>query len=227
MMDIYKILIVEDDDTISSIMEEKLNKWGYEVFIVSDFNDVISNYTSFKPHLVLMDINLPYYDGFYWCAKIRQFSNIPIIFISSRDTDGDKIRAISQGGDDYVEKPFSMDLLVAKVQAVLRRAYSYSDQTLNVLQYRDMILNLERLQVLYNENEIELTPNECKILSMLIRNHGKVVTRSRLMRALWDDESFVDDNTLTVNVNRLRKKLDTIGLEGYIKTIKGEGYRLI
>lgn len=223
----YKILIVEDDTTISSIIEEKLNKWGYKTFKVLNFEDVISDYASFQPHLVLIDINLPYYDGFYWCAKIRQLSNIPIIFISSRDTDGDKIRAISQGGDDYIEKPFSMDLLVAKVQAALRRAYSYSDQTLNIQQYKEMIFDVERLRVICGEQAIELTPNEGKILAMLIRNQGKIVSRTRLMRALWDDESFVDDNTLTVNVNRLRRKLKTIGLEGYIETSKGEGYKLI
>lgn len=223
----YKILIVEDDTTISSIIEEKLNKWGYKTFKVLYFEDVISDYASFQPHLVLIDINLPYYDGFYWCAKIRQLSNIPIIFISSRDTDSDKIRAISQGGDDYIEKPFSMDLLIAKVQAALRRAYSYRDQTLNIQQYKDLIYDIERLKVICGEKEIELTPNEGKILTVLMRNGSKVVSRTRLIRALWDDESFVDDNTLTVNVNRLRRKLKTIGLEGYIKTNKGEGYRLI
>ena len=222
----YKILIVEDDHTISSIIKEKLDRWGYETLSLSDFTDVFSRYASFQPHLVLMDINLPYYDGFYWCTKIRQFSNIPIIFISSRDSDSDKIRAMAQGGDDYIEKPFSMDLLVAKVQAALRRAYSYNDQALNILQHKDMVLDIERLKVLGSGKEIELTPNECKILSVLIRNHDKVVTRARLMKSLWEDESFVDDNTLTVNVNRLRRKLETIGLEGYIKTIKGEGYRL-
>lgn len=223
----YKIFIVEDDNTISSIIDEKLNKWGYKTSRVLDFNDIIPNYTSFEPHLILMDINLPYYDGFYWCGKIRQLSNVPIIFISSRDTDGDKIRAITQGGDDYIEKPFSMDLLIAKVQAILRRAYSYSDQTLNILQHKDMILDIEHLKVFCDEKEIELTRNECRILSMLIRNHDRLVKRTRLMKALWDDESFVDDNTLTVNVNRLRRKLEMIGLKEYIKTIKGEGYRLI
>ncbi len=223
----YKILIVEDDNTISSIIKEKLDKWGYEVSIVSDFNDILSDYISFEPHLILMDINLPYYDGFYWCTKIRELSNIPIVFISSRDTDSDKIRAISQGGDDYIEKPFSMDLLIAKVQATLRRAYSYSDERLNILQHKDMILDIERLRVFCGEKEIELTKNESKILCILMRNYDKVVNRIRLMNALWDDESFVDDNTLTVNVNRLRRKLEKIGLEGYIKTIKGEGYRLI
>ena len=223
----YKILIVEDDTTISTIIEEKLNKWGFITLKIQNFEDIIPDFTSFQPHLVLMDINLPYYDGFYWCTRIRQLSNVPIIFISSRDTDGDKIRAISQGGDDYIEKPFSMDLLVVKIQAALRRAYSYSDQTLNIQQYKDMILDIERLKVICGENDIELTPNEGKILAMLMRNQGKVVSRTRLIRALWDDESFVDDNTLTVNVNRLRKKLKAIGLEGYIKTSKGEGYKLI
>jgi DNA-binding response OmpR family regulator len=223
----YKILIVEDDNKISSIMEEKLKKWGYSTRSISDFNNILTDFASFEPHLVLMDINLPYYDGFYWCTKIRQISNIPIIFISSRDADNDKIRAISHGGDDYIEKPFSMDLLVAKVQAALRRAYSYSDKALNVLEHKDMVLDIERMRVFYNGKDIELTPNECRILSILVRNHGKVVTRTRLMKALWDDERFVDDNTLTVNVNRLRRKLETAGLKDYIKTVKGEGYRLI
>jgi DNA-binding response OmpR family regulator len=218
---------VEDDKTISSIMEENLRKWGYETAGISDFSDILPFFTSFDPHIVLLDINLPYYDGFYWCSRMRELSNIPIIFISSRDSDSDKIRGISQGGDDYIEKPLSMDLLIAKVSAILRRAYSYSDNTLNVLQYKDMLLNLERLQVFYGDNEIELTRNECRILSLLIRNHGNLVTRTRMIKDLWEDESFVDENTLTVNVNRLRRKLEEIELGEAIKTIKGEGYRLI
>lgn len=222
----YKILVVEDDYTISSIIGDSLKKWGYDARRTTDFRDILSQYNVYEPHLILMDINLPYYDGFYWCTKIRELSNIPILFISSRDADADKIRAISQGGDDYVEKPFSMDLLTAKIQAMLRRAYSYTDQGLNTLQYQNLILNLDQLQVLHKDKEIELTPNECKILSLLVRNHGNIVTRPRLMKALWDDESFVDDNTLTVNVNRLRRKLESIGLKDFIKTIKGEGYKL-
>lgn len=218
---------MEDDKTISSIMEDNLERWGYRTEGISDFSDILPAFTSFDPHMVLMDINLPYYDGFYWCSRIRELSNIPIVFISSRDVDSDKIRAISQGGDDYIEKPFSMDLLIAKISAMLRRAYSYSDQTLNVLQYKDILLNLERLQVFYGEKEIELTRNECKILSLLIRNNGNLVSRTRMIKDLWDEESFVDENTLTVNVNRLRKKLEEIGLVEAIKTIKGEGYRLI
>ncbi|HWR62144.1 MAG TPA: response regulator transcription factor [Clostridia bacterium] len=223
----YRIFVVEDDKTISGIMAENLRKWGYKTEVVSDFSDILPDFTAFDPHLVLMDINLPYYDGFYWCAKLRELSNIPIVFISSRDSDSDKIRAISQGGDDYIEKPFSMDLLIAKVSAILRRAYSYSDQNLNVLQYKDMLLNLEKLQVLCGEREIELTRNECRILALLIRNHGNLVTRVRIMKDLWEDESFVDENTLTVNVNRLRKKLEEIGLGEAVKTVKGEGYRLL
>ncbi|MGE5677672.1 MAG: response regulator transcription factor [Pseudomonadota bacterium] len=223
----YKLLIVEDDRTISSIMEDTLERWGYKIEKVTDFSDILAAFTAFEPHMVLMDINLPYYDGFYWCAKIRELSNIPVIFISSRDSDSDKIRAIAQGGDDYIEKPFSMDLLIAKISAMLRRAYSYSDQNLNVLQYRELLLNLERLQIYYGEKEAELTKNECRILSLLIRNHGNLVTRTRMMKDLWEDESFVDENTLTVNVNRLRRKLAEIGLGDVVKTIKGEGYRLI
>jgi DNA-binding response OmpR family regulator len=223
----YRILIVEDDRTISKIIEDHLKKWGYETSTAEDLSDVISSFTAVSPHLILMDINLPYYDGFYWCAKVRELSNVPIMFISSRDTDGDKIRAISQGGDDYIEKPFSMDLLTAKISAVLRRAYSSGDQSLNIMQYREMILNVERLQVFCGDMEAGLTKNECRILTLLVKNHGKLVTRSRLMQSLWDDESFVDDNTLTVNVNRLRRKLEEIGLAEYVKTIKGEGYRLI
>lgn len=223
----YRILIIEDDHTISSILEEHLTKWGYDVRGIEDFSDILSGFTAYEPHIVIMDINLPYYDGFYWCSKIRELSNVPIVFLSSRDSDGDKIRAITQGGDDYIEKPFSMDLLTAKISAILRRAYSSADQALNVMQYRDLILNMERLQVFCKEEEAELTKNECRILAMLVKSNGNLVTRTRLMQSLWDDESFVDDNTLTVNVNRLRKKLDEIGLGDYIKTVKGEGYRLV
>lgn len=207
-------------------MKDKLKQWGYEADIISDFFNVFSEYITFKPHLVLMDINLPYYDGFYWCSKIRQVSNVPIVFISSRETESDKIRAITQGGDDYIEKPFSLDFLIVKIQAALRRAYSYKDYSLNILQYKNIILNIEDLSVLYGEKEINLTHNECKIFSLFIRNPNKVMTRSRLIKALWDDESFVDDNTLTVNVNRLRGKLKELGLVDCIETVKGEGYKL-
>ncbi len=222
----YRIMIVEDDTTIASVMRDKLCKWGYEAEIVSDLRNVFNEFAACRPHLVLLDINLPYYDGFYWCAKIRQVSSIPVIFISSRDTDGDKIHAIAQGGDDYLEKPFSLDLLVAKVQAILRRSYSYGDKDLNIIQHGGLVVNLEDMRAFYKEREVSLTPNECRILSILARNGGKTVSRARLIKALWDDESFVDDNTLTVNVNRLRRKLGGAGLDGCIETVIGEGYRL-
>lgn len=223
----YKIMIAEDDETISLILEEHLKKWGYEVIRIHDFSDLLAEFAATEPHLILMDINLPYYDGFYWCAKIREVSNLPIVFLSSRDSDADKIRAITQGGDDYIEKPFSLDLLTVKLSAILRRAYSSADQVLNLLQYRDLILNMEKLQVFCHEAAADLTKNECRILTLLMKNQGNLITRGRLMQALWDDESFVDDNTLTVNVNRLRKKLSDIGLQDFVRTVKGEGYRLL
>ncbi len=222
----YKILIVEDDKTIASVIENKLGQWNYDIHKVEDYKNIILEFTTFQPHLVLLDITLPYYDGFYWCDKIRQISSVPLIFISSRHTDSDKIRAITLGGDDYLEKPFSMDLLVAKVQAALRRAYSYTDQTLDTLQYRGVILDLERLRIHYKDATVELTPNEVGILTLLMRNQNRVVSRTRFMKALWDDENFIDDNTLTVNINRLRRKLALIGLKDYIRTIRGEGYSL-
>lgn len=222
----YKILIVEDDKTISSILKDKLNKWGLESYETQDFENVFLEYTEIKPHLVLMDINLPYYDGFYWCEKIRKSSNIPIIFISSRNEDNDKIRAITGGGDDYIEKPFSIDVLIAKIQATLRRAYSYSDNSYNIISYQDLFLDLEKAIVICNEESITLTRNDCMILSLLIKASGKLVTRTQLIKALWEDEHFVDENTLTVNMNRLRKKLKQIKKDDLIETIKGKGYKL-
>ena len=223
----FKIYIVEDDKTISGILKENLGKWGYETYEVSDFKDVFSEYGSIKPHLVLMDINLPYYDGFYWCEKIRQSSNVPILFISSRNDDRDKIRAITGGADDYVEKPFSTDVMIAKIQAALRRAYSYSDSAVSIAAYKDIVLDLERAVVSCGEKEAVLARNDCIMLSILIKASGKTVSRTKLIKALWEDEHFVDENTLTVNVNRLRKKLKQIKPDEAIGTVKKEGYRLL
>ncbi len=223
----YKILIVEDDTTISSILHEKLNKWGLESFEVKDFENVFKKHLEIKPHLVLMDINLPYYDGFYWCEKIRKASNIPIIFISSRADDSDKIRAITGGGDDYIEKPFSVDVLIAKIKAALRRAYDYVDNTYSIISYKDIVLDLEKAVATCNGTEVTLARNDCRILLMLIKASGKIVSRAALIKSLWEDEQFVDENTLTVNVNRLRKKLKDIKQEDIIGTVKGEGYKLI
>lgn len=226
-MNMYKIFIVEDDSTVSSLICDKLNKWGYIVYEAKDFRNLLTEYSTINPHLVLMDINLPYFDGFYWCDKIRKLSNIPIIFISSRSDESDKIRAIMGGGDDYIEKPFSIDLLIVKIQAVLRRAYSYADNSSSILTYSDIILNLEKLTVTCNKKDISLTHNECKILCLLIKATGKVVSRAKIIKALWDDESFVDDNTLTVNINRLRNKLNRIKDSNIIDTVKGKGYKLL
>lgn len=223
----FIVFIVEDDKTISGILKESLEKWGYETYEASDFKDVFLEYGKIKPHLVLMDINLPYYDGFYWCEKIRQSSNVPIIFISSRNEDSDKIRAITGGADDYVEKPFSMEVMVAKVQAALRRAYSYSDSSYSVASYKDIVLDLERAVASCGEKSVELARNDCIMLSALIKASGKTVSRTKLIKALWEDEHFVDENTLTVNVNRLRKKLKQIKKDEIIGTVKKEGYRLL
>lgn len=223
----YKILIIEDDTTISSIIQEKLSSWEYHAQCIQDFQDVLVAFVSYAPHLVLLDINLPYFDGYHWCNKIRQISKVPILFISSRDANTDMIRAVTQGGDDYIEKPFSLDVLIAKVQALLRRSYSYIDTSLNTLEHNNMILDVESAQLFFGPDSISLTRNECRILGLLIRNATKTVSRARLIKMLWDDQSFVDDNTLTVNVNRLRKKLSQVGLSEWVETIKGEGYRLV
>ena len=223
----FKIFIIEDDKTISGILKENLIKWGYDTYEANDFKNVFAEYGKNHPHLVLMDITLPYYDGFYWCEMIRRSSNVPIIFISSRNDDKDKIRAITGGADDYVEKPFSIDFMVAKIQAVLRRAYSYADNANNILTYKDIAMDTEKAQVALEGRIVQLTRNEALIFSLLIKVSGKTVPRSSIIKSLWEDEQFVDENTLTVNVNRLRKKLKELKEDEIIATVKKEGYRLI
>lgn len=217
-------MIVEDDMKISEIISENIRKWGYESEIVLDFNNVLNEFIDYKPDLVLLDINLPAFDGFYWCNKIREISKVPIIFISSRNTNMDVIMSINMGGDDYITKPLSIEILMAKINALLRRTYSYINTDTNVIEYNGVVLNLNESTVSFNEKRLELTKNEFKILSILMKNSQSVVSRDKLMRELWKDESFIDDNTLTVNINRLRKKLTDIGLDGFIKTKKGQGY---
>ena len=220
----FKILIVEDDNKIAGIILENLKRWGYEGITVKDFNNVFEEFVKYSPNLLLLDINLPSYDGYYWCNKIRQVSKVPIIFISSRNTSMDIIMAVNMGGDDFITKPFSLDVLMAKVSAVLRRTYSYADNSADLLEHNGAILNLKDYSLLYKEQKIELTKNEFKILYLLIKNSGIIVSRDKIMRSLWEDESFVDDNTLTVNINRLRKKLNDMGLDDFISTKKGQGY---
>jgi len=201
-----------------------LTKWGFEGWAAEDFQLLLQDFLRFEPHLVLMDINLPAYDGFYWCSKIRELSKVPVLFISSRDSDMDIIMAVNMGGDDYIIKPFSLEVLMAKINALLRRTYSYADAEAMAVEYRGVVLNLKDNHLRYQEEAVELTRNEFKIAYMLMKSQGRVVSRDQLMRGLWEDESFVDDNTLTVNINRLRRKLMAIGLNDFIDTRKGQGY---
>ena len=213
----YKILIVEDDRVIADKMKE------HEVACVQDFKRVQEEYTAFDPQLVIMDIILPFYNGFHWCTQIRQISSVPILFLSSASDNMNIVMAMNMGGDDFVEKPFDRNVLTAKIQALLRRAYSFTGQ-LNVLEYRDVILNLNDAAVTFHGERMELTKNDFKILQILMENAGKIVKRDRIMERLWESDEFIDDNTLTVNMTRLRKKLESIGICDFIATKKGIGY---
>lgn len=220
----FKIMLVEDDPKLRDIILENLNKWGFVGGAVEDLNELIQEFLRFEPHLVLMDINLPAFDGFYWCSKIRELSKVPVLFISSRDSNMDIIMAINIGGDDYIIKPFSLEVLIAKIKALLRRTYSYVDSETLAVEHNGVVLNMKNNHLQYQEEVVELTRNEFKIAYMLMKNQGRVVSRDQLMRGLWEDENFVDDNTLTVNINRLRRKLLEIGLKDFIHTRKGQGY---
>lgn len=221
----YRIMIIEDDATISREVSSHLSKWGYEVFPVADFEHVIEEFVAVKPQLVLLDIMLPFYNGYYWCSQIRKLSNVPIVFLSSASDNMNIVMAMNMGGDDFVTKPFSLDVLSAKVQAVLRRSYEAKQDT-TLLDFHGVILNLSDASMMYDGRLIELTKNEFRIMELLFERAGKLVSRDELMRKLWDDECFVDDNTLTVNVTRIRKKLEESGLLDFIRTKKGVGYYL-
>lgn len=221
----YKILIVEDDNTIAEEMGRHLIKWGYEVEAVTDFGDVLGHFGRFLPQLVLMDIGLPFYNGYYWCGEIRKISQVPVIFVSSASENMNIVMAMNMGGDDFITKPFDLEVFAAKVQAILRRTYSFSSQTA-LMEYKGIILNLSDMSLIFKNEKTELSKNEFKILQTLFENTGRTVTREDIMKRLWDDECFVDDNTLTVNVNRLRKRLEGIGIAELIITKKGVGYRL-
>jgi DNA-binding response OmpR family regulator len=222
----FKILIIEDDGKIRDIILENIQRWGYEGKATEDFSKVMEGFAEYSPHLVLLDINLPAFDGFYWCGKIREFSKVPILFISSRTSNMDIVMAVNMGGDDFVQKPFSLEVLLAKINALLRRTYSYGDAEANILEHQGVVLNLKDSSLIYREQKLELTKNEFKILYTLMKNNGRVVSREEIMRKLWEDESFVDDNTLTVNINRLRKSLWDMELEDFIKTKRGQGYMI-
>ncbi|MGA8942003.1 MAG: response regulator transcription factor [Thermoactinomyces sp.] len=219
-----KIMIVEDDLTIRDLLGESIEKWGYKTVKIEDFGQVLQIFLKEKPHLVLMDINLPFFDGFYWCNKIREVSKVPIIFLSSRNTPMDMVMAMNLGGDDFIQKPFYEEVLIAKIKALLRRTYSYIETPANINEHDGVILNLDNGNVMYGEQKTELTKNEFRILNILMQNKGKAVSREKIIQSLWENESFVDDNTLTVNIARIRRKLTDIGKEDFIKTIKGVGY---
>ena len=221
----FRILIVEDDNIISGAMKKHLEKWGHEVECVTDFSRVLAHFGRFDPQLVLMDIGLPFYNGYYWCAEIRKLSQVPIIFISSAGDNMNIVMAVNMGGDDFLVKPFDLEVLSAKVQAMLRRAYSFHRQS-SLLEFKNVVLSLADLSLVFEGSSLKLSGNEFKILQLLFENAGDVVSRERIMKRLWDDECFVDDNTLTVNMNRLRRKLEEAGLKDFILTRKGAGYQL-
>lgn len=221
----YKILIVEDDNTISEEIARYLTQWGYEVQAVTDFADVMGHFGRFSPQLVLMDIGLPFYNGYYWCGEIRKISQIPVMFISSASDNMNIVMAMNMGGDDFISKPFELEVLAAKLQAILRRAYSFSGQTA-LMEYKGIILNVSEMTILYNNHKLDLSKNEFRIMQVLFENTGQTLKRETIMKKLWDNECFVDDNTLTVNMNRLRRKLEDAGIKDLIATKKGVGYRL-
>ncbi|GAB5057818.1 response regulator transcription factor [Companilactobacillus alimentarius] len=219
-----KIMIIEDDRSISKLISENLAKWQINSYITEDFNNIIDQFNAYKPDLVLLDINLPVYDGYYWNQEIRKISKIPIIIISSRNSNMDQIMAMNMGADDFVEKPFSIDILVAKINALLRRTYDFTKNSSDVIEHNGLKLNLSSGSVEIADNKIDLSKNEYKLLQRLLKDQGKIVTREQLLNFMWDDERFVDDNTLTVNINRLRGKIEKYGLKSYIVTKVSQGY---
>lgn len=221
----YRIFLVEDDETIARLIKKHLEKWEYEVSTVQDFGNVLSEFAACDPQLVLLDIRLPFYNGHHWCTQIRQVSKVPIIFLSSVSDNMNIVMAMNMGADDFIPKPFDLEVLTAKVQALLRRSYDFAGSS-SMLEHKGILLNLSDATLLYQEQKVELTKNELKILQTLIENKMQVVTRETLMTRLWESDMYVDENTLSVNVNRLRKKLTSIGLEDSILTKKGIGYQI-
>ena len=222
----YKILIIEDDSALSEIMKKHIESWNYDVKCIRNFQNIIPEFTEFDPHLVLLDIMLPFFNGYHWCTELRKISNIPIVFVSSASDNMNIVMAMNMGGDDFIAKPFDQTVLIAKMQAMLRRTYDFA-KTEHVLQCREAVLNVDDHSLTYRGEQIALSRNEYGILKILMENAGKIVSRERLMERLWETDSFIDDNTLTVNVNRLRKKLEGAGLKDFITTKFGVGYVIL
>lgn len=219
----YRIFVVEDDDAIAGAICRQAEAWGYVVRRAADYRNVLHEFTDFVPHLVLMDVGLPCFDGYHWCAAIRRVSKVPVIFISSASDNMNILMALNMGGDDFIAKPFDLNVLTAKVQALLRRTYAFSAQS-DLIECGGAVLNLSDATLTFESRRIELTKNEFRILELLMRSRGRVVRRDDIMDRLWETDSFIDDNTLTVNMARLRRKLEEAGLANFIATKKGIGY---
>ncbi|WP_324823779.1 response regulator transcription factor [Sinanaerobacter sp. ZZT-01] len=219
----YRILIVEDELVIAEALKEHLSKWGYDVTYITDFKEIMAQFIRFNPQMVLMDISLPFLNGYHWCTEIRKISSVPIVFLSSAADNLNVVMAINMGADDFIAKPFDLSVLTAKIQALMRRSYSLSGQV-NVMEHKGVILNISSATLAYENEKIELTKNDFKLMQILFEKAGTVVSRDSIMTRLWEDDNFVDDNTLTVNIARIRKKLEDIGLTDFIKTKKGIGY---
>ena len=221
----YTILIVEDDKTIANAVKKHVETWGYQAYATQNFQNVMEDFAREHPHLVILDITLPFYNGYHWCSEIRKVSKVPILFLSSAADNMNIIMAMQMGGDDFVAKPFDLTVLTAKIQALLRRSYDFAGQT-RIMEHCGVILNLADATLLYEGETLELSKNEYRIILTLLERTGSVVSRETLMEKLWATDSFVDENTLTVNVARLRKRLAGIGLSDFIETRKGLGYMI-
>ena len=221
----YKIFLVEDDETIAKMVKNHLEKWDYAVRIAQKFDRIMAEFADYEPQLVLMDIGLPFYNGYHWCTQIRKVSNVPVVFLSSAADNMNIVMAVTMGADDFIAKPFDMQVLTVKIQAILRRSYDFAGNS-SVLEHKGAMLNISEAELSYEGESLELTKNELKILQTLFENKASIVTRDTLMTKLWESDTYVDENTLSVNVNRLRKKLASIGLSDFIITKKGIGYKL-
>lgn len=225
----FRILIVEDDEKLVSLLENYIQRYDFETCTVQKFECVVEEFKAFSPHIVLLDINLPKYDGYYWCRQIRQFSTCPILFISARDEKMEQVMAMENGGDDFITKPFEYEIVLAKIRSQLRRSYGdyATNQYSRTITLEGLSLDVDRMVLSFGSNKVELSHTETRVLSEFLSKPESVISRDRLLEKIWDEEAFVDDNTLNVNINRVRKKLQNLHIHNAILTVRGKGYRLI